>query len=630
LLWFFVDCDFTNAHNKNPDPKPQLAGKLPAMKYTDATIHLARNLYLRRAKVADIERETRVPRRTLYAWIDRFGWDALVKEDSVLEAINKRLLLLLEKAEPTDADLNAIDRLMTTRRKEIERTQPATEAPVAMLNQATSQVMENQAQDPQRIAEGKRQARKGKRGKNDFTGITAEVVESKFREGLFSYQLNEWAVRHKRRRFYLKSRQIGWTFYCAREAFADALMTGQNQVFLSASKAQALLFKTYIQSFALEWFGVELKGGEKITLRTDAGDATLFFLSTNSNTAQGPSGHVYLDECFWIRDFQKLEKLAGAIASHKHYRKTYFSTPSTKSHDAYVLWSGEQYRKIQEKRPELTPFKEPTRKQLRKGWTGVDDMYRKVITLHDAMDGGCDLFDLDQLQRENDPDTFAQLYGCEFIDDTNSAFNLNDLLACAVSDARWPDFNPEAVRPFGNRAVWVGYDPSRSRDSAVVVVLAPPTNPGGKFRLLEKHVMHNQNWVYQAELIRRITERYTVQHIGIDTTGPGNGVFERVLEFYPAAMNLHYTQDVKTRLVLKGQEVITGQRIEWADSHADIPLAFMAIQRASTGNGITYVAKRDNNIGHADAAWAIMHALIAEGLNSHRAPTSSYVLAEAA
>lgn len=47
--------------------------------------------------------------------------------------------------------------------------------------------------------------------------------------------------------------------YFAREALIDALLTGRNQIFLSASKAQAHVFKQYIIDFAKE-VEVELKG----------------------------------------------------------------------------------------------------------------------------------------------------------------------------------------------------------------------------------------------------------------------------------------------------------------------------------------------------------------------------------
>lgn len=86
-----------------------------------------------------------------------------------------------------------------------------------------------------------------------------------------------------RTRMILKSRQIGATFYFAREALIDALLTGRNQIFLSASKAQAHQFKNYMQAFVQEALGRQLTG-DPIVL---ANGAELHFLGTNYRTAQG-------------------------------------------------------------------------------------------------------------------------------------------------------------------------------------------------------------------------------------------------------------------------------------------------------------------------------------------------------
>lgn len=581
--------------------------------YSDEIKDSCKRAYIRRAKVVDISREFKVPRRTLYSWIEKGNWDDLIKTDEVLEALERKIVTILDKDILADGDLNAIERLMSVRDKEFKRRSHASEA-IIMAGMHDKQ--QRDAVDPKKISERKTKARKGKRSKNDLTGITPEEVEENFLKGLFNYQVQAWRTRHKRVRFILKSRQIGWTFLSAREAFADALITGKNKAFLSASKSQAQLFKNYIVAFALEWFDCELKGGDKIVIRTDHGNVTFYFLSTNSSTSQGPSGDVYIDECFWIRDFKKLKDLAGAIATQDQYTKTYFSTPSTKSHQAYELWSGETYKEIQKKRPKLAPFKMPTAKQLRKGHDCVDGIYRQVINIHDAMAGGANFFNLEYLELENDPETFAQLYECRFIDDTNSAFTLEDLLACGKPDTRWPDFKPTTERPFGNKEVWIGYDPARKRDSAAIVVMAPPAKPGGKFRLLEKIMLDNQNWAYQAQVIKELTEKYNVGYIGIDSTGPGNGVFERVQEFFPAATEISYTPETKTRLVLKAQEIISQKRVEWDEGYTDIPQAFLAIRKTCTESAIKFVAARDNNKGHADIAWAIMHVLIKEGLRS--------------
>ena len=115
----------------------------------------------------------------------------------------------------------------------------------------------------------------------------------------------------------------------------DAVLTGDNQVFLSASRSQSEIFRSYIIQFAKQWFDIELTGNP-ITL---SNGAELRFLSTNSSTAQGYHGHVYVDEYFWIRDFDKLSTVASAMGTHKKWRKTYFSTPSAVSHQALgVFW----------------------------------------------------------------------------------------------------------------------------------------------------------------------------------------------------------------------------------------------------------------------------------------------------
>jgi hypothetical protein len=55
-----------------------------------------------------------------------------------------------------------------------------------------------------------------------------------------------WEEKDRRTRMILKSRQIGATYFFAFEALMDAIETGRNQIFLSASKAQAHQFRSYI------------------------------------------------------------------------------------------------------------------------------------------------------------------------------------------------------------------------------------------------------------------------------------------------------------------------------------------------------------------------------------------------
>lgn len=129
-----------------------------------------------------------------------------------------------------------------------------------------------------------------------------------FLSSLFDYQLRarEQKALHKVRMI-LKSRQIGATYYFAFEALEDAIKTGDNQIFLSASKKQAEIFKTYITKMARQYFNVELKGNPIIL----SNGAELHFLSTNKSTAQGYHGHVYGDEFAWLRNFKEFYTVAG-------------------------------------------------------------------------------------------------------------------------------------------------------------------------------------------------------------------------------------------------------------------------------------------------------------------------------
>jgi hypothetical protein len=104
-----------------------------------------------------------------------------------------------------------------------------------------------------------------------------------------------------------------------------------------------------------------------------------------------------------------------------------------------------------------------------------DGQWRQIVTIEDALAGGCTLFDLDLLKRENSDEDFKNLFMCEFVDDKASVFPFEELQRCMVDVMEeWEDFAPFADHPFGSRPVWIGYDPSHTGDSAGCVVLAPP------------------------------------------------------------------------------------------------------------------------------------------------------------
>jgi uncharacterized protein YjcR len=552
----------------------------------------AKRLYLRRHKPKEIADILSVPLRTVYEWKQKGNWEDLLSHETVEEAFARRLALLVEKEDKTQIDLQELksltDSLVKIRQTAIKQDKSSNTGP-----------------------KQQRQGKKNKPKKNDVSLINAGDFKAKLHKNYFRYQHELREARHQRMRMLLKSRQIGATWYFSQEAFEDAVLTGRNQIFLSATRAQSEVFRRYIIAIARQEFGIELTGSP-IVLNTAQGPAELHFLSNNSKSAQSYTGNVYIDEFFWIQKFNELYKVASGMATHKKWRKTLFSTPSAVTHDAYDLWTGERYnQRFKKKRVEFPGFKE-----MQSGIVCPDNTWRKIITLDDAEQGGCDLFDKDELKLEYSPSEYDNLFGCKFVDDTFGVFRFADLEECTADPATWTDIDMSSSRPAGNRPVWGGYDPSRSKDDASFVVLLPPLHKNEKFRVIERLKWIDKSFTWQAEEIKKLCKKYNFSYMGIDITGPGIGVYDTVKNFFPGATPIHYSVSTKSHMVLKAVEVIGAGRILWDENETTIAHAFLTIRKITTPTGqISYAANRTSTTGHADVAWAIMHALANEPIS---------------
>ena len=290
----------------------------------------ARNLHWQGWRVSSIARYLGLKPATVHSWARRENWDGGSPHQRVAASTEARLIQLVNLPKKTDGDYKEMDKLakmLTT----VQAAFHKSPEPVAVIGDKampdyrphTQSTIDN---PPREMREPKEKREKVPSNRKPSKLIILDDEQTErlseiFTEQSFEYQ-KSWYRSGLVNRFrnLLKSRQIGATFFMAREAFLRAVKTGNNQIFLSASRAQAFQFKQYIADF-LAMVGIEFKGD----VPELANGAKFYFLGTNSRTAQGRNGDLYVDEYFWIQDFKRLRELAEPMASQARFRTTFFS-----------------------------------------------------------------------------------------------------------------------------------------------------------------------------------------------------------------------------------------------------------------------------------------------------------------
>jgi uncharacterized protein YjcR len=156
------------------------------------------------------------------SWCDRDKWNDAPVIEKIESSLEARLVQLIAKDQKTGGDFKEID-LLTRQVVQMAR--------VRRYEQPGGNEVDLNPKLANRNAEPKK-----KPSRNDYSEEQRDQLLESFRDSLFDYQKVWLRNGHQRTRVILKSRQIGATWYFAREALADAMETGRNQIFLSASK----------------------------------------------------------------------------------------------------------------------------------------------------------------------------------------------------------------------------------------------------------------------------------------------------------------------------------------------------------------------------------------------------------
>jgi len=181
----------------------------------------AKFLYWTGWRITDIADYLGEKEKTVHSWKARDEWDRADNVERIGGALEARLVQLILKDGKTGGDFKEIDLL----HRQLER-----QARIERFKGGGTEAELNPNLDKRNA--GPKKAPK----RNEFAEEHIEQLEEAFRDGCFGYQLDWYRAGNQRTRAILKSRQIGATFYFAREALLDALVTGRNQIFRTSSR----------------------------------------------------------------------------------------------------------------------------------------------------------------------------------------------------------------------------------------------------------------------------------------------------------------------------------------------------------------------------------------------------------
>lgn len=249
---------------------------------------------------------------------------------------------------------------------------------------------------------------KSKHNRADISAEQLVQLREAFVQALFAHQREWWGMRGHACRFIINPRQIGATWYFAIEGLIRAIETGDNQIFVSASKLQALASRDCIAEFVMRVIGLGLCGDP---VRLPNGAELHFYgpgnlqhcLERAEDGAKLPQGHLYFDQPFWVRNFARVNHQAGAMAPQPRWNRTYFGAAERTEGSAAAcdFWfeglDGCEWEWI----------------ELRNGKQCADGIWRQALTAEDAVSGGFNLYDLQVMREAYTAEEFRRLYMCD-------------------------------------------------------------------------------------------------------------------------------------------------------------------------------------------------------------------------
>jgi phage FluMu gp28-like protein len=424
---------------------------------------------------------------------------------------------------------------------------------------------------------------------------------------LLPYQ-RRWVYDASAMKIWLAARQIGKSFALAAEAVVEASKTRCTNLLLSSSERQSreLMRKVLSLLRILRLRHDPVLGGaeEKVEEITFPNGSRIVSLPASPDTVRGFSGNVFLDEFAFHRDSREIWRAIYPTAT-RGYKVRITSTPNGKQNMFYDIWEH------------------------------AENFSRHRVDIHDAARDGLTM-DIEGLKRAiADPDSWAQEFECQFIDEA-TAYVTYDMIAACEDEGAAMDLTPlappldkggnEGLAPpldkGGNEGVYyIGVDVGRHKDLTVFWLL---DKVGDVFWTRMVRVMRNAPFSAQRDFLYSLLDgsfleggsagiKFPPRRCCIDSSGLGLQLAEEAEErFGPRVEAVHFTAPVKEDLAATLRRAFE-DRLLRIPPDRDIRRDIHSVRKAVTPAGnVRFDAERSEG-AHADRFWALALAVHAAG-----------------
>jgi phage FluMu gp28-like protein len=388
---------------------------------------------------------------------------------------------------------------------------------------------------------------------------------------LLPYQ-KRWIEDRAQKKIWLASRQIGKSFTLSLEAVDEASRTKCVNLILSASLRQSkeVMQKVYAHLRVLKALSPAIDTNNETKEEVELPNGSrIISLPASPDTVRGFSGNVFLDEFAFHGSPEDIWRAMYPTIT-RGYKIRVSSTAQGKNL-FYRIWSEEG-----------------------------NGFSRHLTDIYMAKEQGLKV-DIDELKKGcMDPDTWAQEFECQFLDEA-SAYITYDMITACENDAADMDLHL-TERPMGE--FYLGVDIGRKKDLTVFWLWE---KLGDVFWTRMVRVLLNTSFRVQQDFLFHLMDGGFGPHVRracVDATGIGAQMAEEARDNFGSRVEpVVFTGAVKEDLAVTMRRKFEDRRVR-IPADRDIREDIHAVKKISTPAGnIRFDAER-TELGHADRFWA--------------------------